>query len=263
MDGVGGWWIVGNGRSRLAIRLDGLVLLADFLVSLAQQALDEVIVLIRCEQFFHRGLVVLPVKPHVAAEIREKLRLLWNGAFVEDGFGGSDVVLRLGEVSAARREAGLRVLPAKVPQIDASRLDVGFFQSRVVTNLVPMEGRIQVAGVDANPSGFVGNFSLLEQIPHGEIEDFLLEFDGFLAVPIQKRKTWPWPARRRIFARASRQRRWLFESICARLGLFPSNPARLRQRCWPAPKPARIRESADRAPEHLPGFLPASIADPA
>jgi len=111
--------------------------------------------------------------------------LLGNGAFVEDGFGGSDVVLRLGEVSAARREAGLRVLPAKVPQIDASRLDVGFFQSRVVTNLVPMEGRIQVAGVDANPSGFVGNFSLLEQIPHGEIEDFLLEFDGFLAVPFK------------------------------------------------------------------------------
>src|SRR6266566_2588394 len=77
--------------------------------------------------------------------------------------------------------------------------------------------------------------------------------------PVQKRKTWPWPARRRIFARASRQRRWLFESICARLGLFPSNPARLRQRCWPAPKPARIRESADRAPEHLPGFLPALL----
>src|SRR5438034_1625782 len=160
MDGVGGWWIVGNGRSRLAIRLDGLVLLADFLVSLAQQALDEGIVLIRCEQFFHRGLVVLPVKPHVAAEIREKLRLLGNGAFVEDGFGGSDVVLRLGEVSAARREAGLRVLPAKVPQIDASRLDVGFFQSRVVTNLVPMEGRIDRKSTRLNSSHTVISYAV-------------------------------------------------------------------------------------------------------
>src|SRR5215472_10859132 len=126
-DGVGGRWIVGNGCGRLAIRLDSLIPLAEFLVSLAQQALDEGVVLIRLEQFFHRGLVVLPVKRNVAAEMREKLRLLGNGAFVEDGFGSRDVILRLGEVSVTRRQAGLRVLPAKVPQIHASRLDVRFF----------------------------------------------------------------------------------------------------------------------------------------
>src|SRR6516164_5098803 len=160
-DGVGGRWIVGNGCGPLAIGLDSLIPLAEFLVSLAQQALDEGVVLIRLEQFFHRGLVVLPIKRNIAAEIREKLRLLGNGAFVEDGFGSGDVVLRFGQVSATRRESGLRVLPAKVPQIHASRLNVGFFQSSVVAHLVPMEGRIQVAGVDASASGFVSNFSLL------------------------------------------------------------------------------------------------------
>src|SRR5205085_6249803 len=167
-DGVGGGRIVGNGGSRLAIRLDGFIFLVEFLVRLAEQALNERIVLIGLEQFLERGLVILPVKRGIAPEIREELRLLWICAFVEDGFGGSDVVLRFGQISAPRGDARLRVLPAKVPQIYASGLDVGFFQPGLVTNLVPMQGGIQVAGIDANACGFIGDFALLEEILLGD-----------------------------------------------------------------------------------------------
>src|SRR5205807_2723724 len=45
-DGVSGSRIVANSRGRFAIGLDGFVFLAEFLVGLAKQALDEGIVLI-------------------------------------------------------------------------------------------------------------------------------------------------------------------------------------------------------------------------
>lgn len=91
-------------------------------------------------------------------EIRKELRLLRICALVEDGFGGGDMILRFGQVSAARGDAGLRVLPAEVPQVYAGRLDVRLFQPGVVAILVPAECGIQVAVVNANAGGFVGDF---------------------------------------------------------------------------------------------------------
>ena len=105
-------------------------------------------------------------------------------SFVEDGFGSDNVLLRGGQVSPPRRDASLRMLPAKIPQIHAGGLDVRFFQSGVVAKLVPSRGSIQVAGVDAYAGRFVRDFSLLEEVFRDGVvvENLLLVFGGLLAV---------------------------------------------------------------------------------
>jgi isoquinoline 1-oxidoreductase beta subunit len=82
----------------------------------------------------------------VAFQVREKLLLLRDVPFGEDGFGGGDVLFSFGMIAAASGNAGLGVLPTKIPEIHASRSDVGLLEAEFVAELIPVFGGIQIRG---------------------------------------------------------------------------------------------------------------------
>src|SRR5207244_4737692 len=84
--------------------------------------------------------------------VREELGLLGDSAFVEDRLSRSNMPLRFCLVASPSRDAGLRVLPPKVPQVLPRGFDLRFLQSRVVTYLVPLGRGIRISGVGANAS---------------------------------------------------------------------------------------------------------------
>src|SRR5713226_7291685 len=99
-------------------------------------------------QSFKRRLVLSRKECHVAFQVRKELGLLGDGALVEDGLCRSNMLLRFRLVASAGSDPSLRVLPPEVPQVLPGGLDVGFLQSRVVANLVPLVSGIQIARVD-------------------------------------------------------------------------------------------------------------------
>ena len=64
-------------------------------------------------------------------------------------------------IAAPRGDASLCVLPPVFPEGLAVFGDIGLLQTKVVTLLVPLPRRIQVAGIDADACGFVGHLTLL------------------------------------------------------------------------------------------------------
>jgi len=78
----------------LPIVLHRLFFFAQVFVGLADQALDEGIVLIRLVKFVQRGFEISPIKCNVAFQVGEELSLLGDGALVEDCLSRSDVFLR-------------------------------------------------------------------------------------------------------------------------------------------------------------------------
>jgi len=90
-------------------------------------------------------------------------------------------------VASPSRDAGLRVLPPKVPQVLTGGFDFRFLQSRVVTYLVPLGRGIRISGVEANASRLVRNLSLLKEVLHAavEVENLLFVFDCFVAITLE------------------------------------------------------------------------------
>ena len=84
--------------------------------------MDERVVLVRLQQFFKRRLVVSRIERDIALQVGKELRLLGIGSLVEDVLGGSDVLLRFGLIPTSGSDAGLRVLPTKLPKVLASWL---------------------------------------------------------------------------------------------------------------------------------------------
>src|SRR5207249_8221684 len=121
-------------------------------------------------QSFKCRFVISRIEGDVAPQVWEELGLLGNGALVEDGLSRSNMLLRFHLVASPSRDAGLRVLPPKVPQVLPGGLDAGFFQSRVTTYLVPLGRGVQIPGVEANASRLVRNLSLLKEVLHAAVE---------------------------------------------------------------------------------------------
>ena len=109
------------GGEDLAVVLHGLRLVAGFFVGLRQQDQDEGIALVGLLQVGDGGLGVAEIEGDVSLKVGEERRLLRVGALVEDGLGGGDVLLGVGALAAAGGDAGLGVLPAEVPQVNARR----------------------------------------------------------------------------------------------------------------------------------------------
>ena len=109
--------VVGDCCRRHAVVFNRLALVAKLLVCLANQALDERVVLIGLQQFLKRRLVISRIERDVALQVGKELRLLGIGPLVEDCLRGSDALLRFGLIPAPGSDASLRVLPTELPQV--------------------------------------------------------------------------------------------------------------------------------------------------
>src|SRR4029077_12499553 len=154
-NGVGGRGIVGGSRRGFAVKLQRLVLISQFFIGLGRQAFDERVVLVGLQKFLERRFVVSRIVIDIPFQIRKECRLLGVAAFIEDRFGGGDVLLRFLWIAAAGGDARLRVFPAEIPQVHTRWHDIRLTQSRVVPGLIPLVGRVQIAGIDANARGLV------------------------------------------------------------------------------------------------------------
>src|ERR1051325_97477 len=113
---VRGGRVMRGRRRRLSVQRVRLFHVAELLVRLRHQELDERIVLARLPEIGECGLGVAAVEGDVAGEVRiEDLLTLRPPRFLlEDGARGGDVLLRLLRLSAARGQAGQRVLGAEL-----------------------------------------------------------------------------------------------------------------------------------------------------
>src|SRR6185437_8901521 len=122
-DGAGGGRIVGGGCRSLAVEFEGFILVAEFFAGLGHEALNKGIVLIGFQEIAERGFIVARVKGDIPREIRKELLLTGIGALIENGFRVCNVPFRFCVIAATCGEAGLRVFPAKIPQVHARGLD--------------------------------------------------------------------------------------------------------------------------------------------
>ena len=106
------------------------------------------------------------------------------GISLEKGLGRGYVLIGLRPIPLPRRNPRLCVLPSELPQIFPLRRDVGLFKPRVVSCLIPLVSRIQVAVIDADARRFVGHLALLVRILRTDIvfENHLLVIHGLPAV---------------------------------------------------------------------------------
>ncbi len=95
--------------------------------------------------------------------------------------------LRVVFFAAARGDARLRVLPAKLPERALVGLEVGFFLDRLPTGAVGLFGAADIAGFEQHARHFVGHVGGAGVVLLGEVgvNHLLLVLSGFLALALE------------------------------------------------------------------------------
>ena len=134
-----------------------------------------------------------------------------------------------------RRDPGLRMFPAEIPQRDALRRMPGLLQPGVVPGLVPLGRLIEIARINADPRGLVSDFALLIEIVRGGvvIEDLSVRTSPYFHNRPQKPTTSPSLARRRLWPAVPGPPQWPWRSTCEPPCHGPSDRGPPPERCWP------------------------------
>src|SRR5271157_724316 len=90
---------------------------AGLLAGLREQAQDKRIFLIGLLQLRNCSLVIFAVERDIASDVRIEARLVRIAAFVEDGLGGREMLLRFFLPALPRSDSRQRAFPAELPKV--------------------------------------------------------------------------------------------------------------------------------------------------
>src|SRR3569623_30972 len=107
----------------------------------------------------------------------------------------------LGLFAAANIEAGLGMLPPKIPEVAAGAGNVWFSEACIVPARIPLAGEVEIAGIYTEASHFIGSIAGVGVVigPDVEIERFLLVFRGIPAVAGEPTRDSHRPERANLF----------------------------------------------------------------
>ena len=161
---------VGGRIGSLPVILLRLRPVAQLLVALPDQALNERIGRIYGLKIGERRLIVASIKCDVTGQTTEIRLLRGDAALVQNGLGSTDIFAGLLHFAAADGDPRPRVRPPEIPEILAIRWDVRLLQPGFVASLIPGISGIPVSGFETDSTQFVSHFAGVVEIRRREVK---------------------------------------------------------------------------------------------